>query len=167
MTAGLFRPLNQSKMSRCETEFVAPRDRSMEELLQQLVKNLGLDPQLAENATAKVMGMLKGQLGEELFSKITTAIPGASESAEQGLSRSAEEGAGGMLGQLASLASDALGGGAGQGIELAGLLKAAGLGTDQFAGFAQTILEFLREKLGEDTLSEILEKFPVLKTLLD
>ncbi|MGI9470637.1 MAG: DUF2780 domain-containing protein [Rubripirellula sp.] len=139
----------------------------MDELIQQLTAKLGIDPSVASDATSKAMGMLKGQVGDDLFSKVSSAIPGASEAAEQGLAKTDDAGGGGMLGQLASMASGALGGGAGQGIELAGMLKSAGLEADQLPGFVGTVIDFLKDKLGDDTLNEVLEKFPILKSLLD
>lgn len=138
----------------------------MDELIQQLIATLGINPSIANDATSKAMGMLKGQVGDDLFAKISSAIPGAQEAAEQGLAQTAVE-SGGMLGQLASMASEAIGGGAGEGLELAGMLKSAGLEPEQLSGFVGTVVEFLKEKLGEDTLGEVLEKFPILKSLLD
>ena len=138
----------------------------MDELIQQLTAKLGIDPSIANDAVSKAMGMLKGQVGVDLFSKIASAIPGAQDAAEQGLAQPAEE-PGGMLGQLASMASEAIGGGAGEGLELAGMLKSAGLEPDQLSGFVGTVIEFLKEKLGDDTLGEVLDKFPILKSLLD
>lgn len=138
----------------------------MDELIQQLIAKLGINPATANDATGKAMGMLKGQVGDDLFAKISSAIPGAQEAAEQGLAQPAVE-SGGVLGQLASMASEAIGGGAGEGLELAGMLKSAGLEPEQLSGFVGTVVEFLKEKLGDDTLGEVLEKFPIVKSSLD
>ncbi len=138
----------------------------MDELIQQLTTQLGIDPAVAKNATGKAMAMLKQHAGDDLFNKISGAIPGASEAAAGGHDEAPDIG-GGMLGKLAGMASAALGSSAGSGLELASSLTSAGVGTDQLGGFVQMIVNFLKDKVGKEVVDQILAKFPMLKALLD
>ena len=115
------------------------------------------------------MAIIKEHAGDDLFEKISSAIPGASEAASQGAADAPadlgqEEG--GMFGRLASMAADALGGSADSGLQLGAALNSAGLDTDQLGGFISTVIEFLREKLGDDVIEQLIAKFPLLKSLL-
>ncbi len=139
----------------------------MDELIQQLVDKLGIDPGTANAATGKAMALVKEHSGEDLFSKISAAIPGAASAAEGAADTTsgATEG-GGLLGSVASMASNLLGGSGGDAVGLASTLGASGLKADQIGGFVSTIVEFLKEKLGEETTDQILAKVPMLKSLL-
>ena len=136
----------------------------MEELIQQLTSKLGIDPSVANAATQKAMAMVKEHAGEDLFAKISSAIPGAGDAADAGATP-ADDG-GGMLGAIAGMASNALGGSAGEALELGSELNSAGLEAGQFGDFASTIIDFLKDKLGDEVLEQILEKVPMLKGLI-
>ncbi|QDT06182.1 hypothetical protein K227x_45900 [Rubripirellula lacrimiformis] len=141
----------------------------MDELIQQLISKLGIDESVANAATGKAMAMVKEHAGDELFGKIAAAVPGAVESAAAG-SQDAAGGAaasgGGMLGKLAGMASSALGGSAGGGLELGAALSGAGLDSDKMGGFVSMVIAFLKEKAGDEVMEQVLNKFPMLKTLL-
>ncbi|KAA1259515.1 hypothetical protein LF1_20490 [Rubripirellula obstinata] len=139
----------------------------MDELIQQLTAKLGIDESVAQAATGKAMAMVKANVGEDLFSKISSAVPGASDVADAGAEEALpSEGGGGMLGSLAGMASKALGGSAGSGLELGAALGDAGLPTDQMGSFVSTIVEFLKDKVGDEVMDQVLAKFPMLKTLI-
>ena len=140
----------------------------MDELIKQLTDKLGIDASVASNATNQAMAMVKQQAGDDLFSKITSAIPGASEAADAGSAAEASEdqGGGGLLGSISSMASGMLGGSAGGAMGLASVLGSSGLGADKIGGFATTIIAFLKDKLGDETVDQILEKVPMLKSLV-
>jgi hypothetical protein len=139
----------------------------MDELIQQLTDKLGIDPSVANAAVGKAMALVKEHAGDDLFGKISDAIPGASEAAHQGAAAGLpSEGGGGMLGKLAGMASSALGGSAGAGLEMGAALNRAGLDTDQMSGFLSTVIAFLKEKVGDDVVEQVLAKFPMLKSLL-
>lgn len=72
----------------------------------------------------------------------------------------------GMLGKLAGMASAALGGSAGGGLEMASALTKTGVTSDQLGEFVTTVVNFLKEKAGKDVVDQVLAKFPMLKTLL-
>jgi hypothetical protein len=139
----------------------------MDELIQQLTAKLGIDESVAQAATGKAMAMVKENVGDDLFNKISSAVPGASDVADAGAEEPLpSEGGGGMLGSLASMASSALGGSAGSGLELGAALGDAGLPTDQMGSFVSTIVAFLKDKVGDEVMDQVLAKFPMLKTLI-
>ena len=140
----------------------------MDELIQQLTSKFGIDASVATAATGKAMAMVKEYAGDDLFDKVSAAVPGVSEAAQQAAEAPAEAAGdgGGLLGKLAGMASSALGGSAGSGLELGAMLSSAGLQTDQISGFAATIVDFLKEKVGDDVVDQILSKVPMLKSLI-
>lgn len=140
----------------------------MDELIQLLTSKLGIDASVATAATGKAMAMVKEQAGDDLFNKISAAVPGVGEAAQQAAEEpaAAAAGGGGMLGKLAGMASGVLGGSAGSGLEMGAALSAAGLQTDQMGGFASTIVTFLKEKVGDEVMDQILSKVPMLKSLI-
>ena len=135
----------------------------MDELISQLTSKLGIDASVAQTATNKAMSMVKEHAGEDLFNQIADAVPGASEAAAEQPEPTA---GGGMLGKLAGMASGALGGSAGSGLELGAALTSTGLKTDQVGGFMQTLVSFLKDKVGDEVMDQVLGKFPMLKQLI-
>lgn len=139
----------------------------MDELIAQLTSKLGIDESVASAATGKAMAMVKEHAGDDLFSKISSAVPGADNIAAEGAAPAEEaEGGGGMLGALAGMASSALGGSAGEAMGLASSLGDAGLEAGQVGGFASTLMDFLKDKVGDEVLEQILAKVPMLKSLM-
>ena len=139
----------------------------MDELIQQLTNKLGIDPSVAKSATGKAMAMVKELAGDDLFKKISGAIPGANAAAEDSAEdTSSDAGGGGMFGKLASLASSALGEKAGSGLGLAASLANSGIDKDKIAGFMEMIISFIKEKAGKEVVDQLLAKIPMLKTLI-
>jgi hypothetical protein len=140
----------------------------MDELIEQLTTKLGIDAETARDASSKAMALLKDNVGDDLFAKISAAIPGSSESAAVGAeaSTAGDGGKGGLLGSIADMASGVLGGSVKDAADLASSLGDSGLSTDQIGSFVTTILEFLRDKLGDETVDQLLAKVPMLKSLV-
>ncbi|NND99323.1 MAG: hypothetical protein HKN47_18545 [Pirellulaceae bacterium] len=145
----------------------------MDELIQKLTSQLGIDATTASAATNKAMAMVKDNVGADLFAKIEAQVPGASAAASAGATAepaagaeaAAPAGGGGLLGSLAGMASGALGGSGGGALGMAAALSSTGLKTDQLGGFVATVIEFLKEKVGDDVVNQILAKVPMLKGL--
>ena len=64
------------------------------------------------------------------------------------------------------MASSALGGGAGDAVELSGKLQESGLGLDKFGSFGTMLMDFIKGQAGEGMVGTILEKIPELKKML-
>ena len=137
----------------------------MDELVEKLTAQLGIDASVAHSATGKAMALVKDNVSPELFQQISGAIPGL-DNATSAAQEQTESSGGGLLGSVAGLASNMLGGSAGDAIELGASLKSAGLDTDQMGSFANTVIDFIRSKVGDDVANQLLEKVPMLKSLM-
>lgn len=118
----------------------------MEELIQQLVSQLGIDAGQAKGGAGLLFKMAQSKLGGD-FSIITRALPAVKDLIQAAPS---EGGASRLLGGLAS----AIGGGKADG--LAGLASLAGgfsklnLDPGMIGKFAPIVLAFLKDKVGPD-----------------
>ncbi len=137
----------------------------MNELIEKLTSQLGIDSSVATKIAGQAMAMIKDKVSPEIFSQISAAVPGLSNAAESA-EKAATSSSGGMLGALSGVASKFLGNDAGEVMELGATLKSAGLEADQMGGFANTVIEFLKEKVGNDVIDQVLSKVPMLKSLL-
>jgi hypothetical protein len=141
---------------------------AIEDLIQQLADKIGIDESVAKMATGKTMAMVKSVGGDDLFAKISDAIPGAAQLADTESAPDAPqaESGGGLLGTLTGLASSVLGGSAGEAMGLTSALNDAGIGMDKMSGFVSTIIEFIKDKAGEEVTDQLLSKVPMLKSIL-
>jgi len=123
------------------------------ELIEQLVKNLGVSEDAAKGGSGLIFNMVKEKLGTGDFSKVASALPGIND-----LMKSAPE-SGGVLGGIGKLASG-LGGGAGQLgnlASLAGGFSKLGLNSGMIGKFIPIILAFAQSK-GGDVVKSLLQK---------
>ena len=136
----------------------------MDELIKNVVGQLGLDEGTTRNATGSLFGFIKEGLGDD-FSQIADKLPGLDDLIT-GAEGAASEGDGGMLGSIAKAASSVLGGSAGEGLELASILEKLGLSTDQIGKLVTMVIDFVKENLGEEVITMIVDKVPALKPFL-
>ncbi len=123
------------------------------ELIQELVKNLGVNENAAKGGAGLIFKLAQNKLGAGDFSKIAGAVPGISD-----LIKVAPE-SGGLLGGLGNLASG-LGGDVGKLgnlASLAGGFSKLGLDSGMIAKFLPIILSFVGSK-GGTAVRSILEK---------
>jgi hypothetical protein len=123
------------------------------ELVDQLVKNLGVSEEAAKGGSGLIFNMAKEKLGAGDFGKIASALPGITD-----LMKSAPE-SGGVLGGIGKLASG-FGGGAGQLgnlASLAGGFSKLGLDSGMIGKFIPIILSFAQSK-GGDVVKSLLQK---------
>jgi hypothetical protein len=123
------------------------------ELVDQLVKNLGVSEEAAKGGSGLIFNLAKEKLGAGDFSKVSGALPGITD-----LMKSAPE-SGGVLGGIGKLASG-FGGGAGQLgnlASLAGGFSKLGLDSGMIGKFIPIILSFAQSK-GGDVVKSLLQK---------
>jgi hypothetical protein len=127
------------------------------ELVDLLVKGLGVNEEQAAGGAGSVFSMVKDQLGGGDFSKLATAIPEIGS-----LINSAPKsggGGGGFMGMVGSLASVAGGDSAlgklGQMAQLAGLFEKLGLNADMVSKFLPIILSFVQQKGGSGLMEMV------------
>jgi hypothetical protein len=134
----------------------------MDELIKQLTSQIGIDPSTANKAVATVLSMLKQEGGDDLFSKIASAIPGAQAAAATTPAPTESAGGAGLLGSVMGM----LGGSAGKGLALAAALKALGIDENKIGSFASIVIDFIKQKAGPDVVNELIAKLPMLKSIL-
>jgi hypothetical protein len=123
------------------------------ELVDQLVKNLGVSEEAAKGGSGLIFNMAKEKLGAGDFGKVASALPGITD-----LMKSAPE-SGGVLGGIGKLASG-FGGGVGQLgnlASLAGGFSKLGLDSGMIGKFIPIILSFAQSK-GGDVVKSLLQK---------
>jgi hypothetical protein len=132
----------------------------MEELVQRLVDRVGLDPDLSRRVTVIILNFINREGPPDdvkaLFSKMPEAQQVLAEPVGVGPSGSE----GGLFGGLGSLFG---GGGA---MAAFNELTAAGLGFGQVQEVTRTVIEFGREKAGEDTIGRIVGSIPGLSQFI-
>lgn len=138
----------------------------MNELINQLTSQLGIDKGTAESALQSATSLLKDNISGELFGKLSSSVPGLSEMVGAGAKEASSGGGGGLLGKLASTASSMLGDRLGGGLEMGAALAESGLPTDKLQDFIMMFVGFIKEKAGSEMVDQLLSNFPMLANLL-
>lgn len=136
----------------------------MEELIGRITTALGIDESLASKAVGIILNLLKTAGPEDKVSQLLEAIPGASELLENlGSSEGSGSsgGLGGLMGSLGGMMGGSVGGAMGA-MSALNELKDVGLNTDQVQGLGKEVLNFAREKAGEDVVGEVISSIPGL-----
>jgi hypothetical protein len=123
----------------------------MQELINRVVQNVGLDPALAEKAVGMILAFLQKEAPEQA-SEAFAAMPGAAELA----AANAPEGGGGLMGGLMSMMG---GGGV---MALGQQLMGAGIGMGQIQSLSKEVFAFGRETAGEDAMGALVGAIPGL-----
>jgi hypothetical protein len=114
----------------------------MDELLDRLVANVGVDRGVAEKAMGIILVFLQSEGPSDKVHELVEQLPGA-ETAMQSAAGAGGFGMGGIMG-------------------VGTKLMAIGLGMDQMQGVTREIIAYAREKLGEDAVGEIVGSIPGL-----
>jgi hypothetical protein len=114
----------------------------MDELLDRLVANVGVDRAVAEKAVGIILAFLLKEGPSDKVQALIDQMPGA-ETAIQGADSGAGTGMGGIMG-------------------VGTKLMAAGLSMSQMQAVTREIIAYSREKAGEDAVGEIVGSIPGL-----
>ena len=120
----------------------------MDELVERLVANVGVDRAIAEKAIGIILAFLAKEGPAAQVQALTEKLPGAAALLE------------------ASRASDSGGFGMGGIMGVGTKLMAAGLSMGQVQSVTKEIIAYAREKAGEDTVGEIVAAIPGLGQFL-
>jgi hypothetical protein len=124
----------------------------MDELINRIVTNLGIDEGLAQKCVGIILGFLQKDGPAAEVGQMFDAMPGAAELvAEHG-----EAGGGGIMGSVMGM----MGGGGVMG--LGQKLMGAGLSMGQMGDLGKELFAFGREKAGEDAMGAIVGSIPGL-----
>src|SRR5262245_34547729 len=99
-----------------------------------LATQTGIDPGTIQKGLGALLTFLKDHLSAEHFERVQSAVAGASEKMEA-YATSQDSASPGLLGTVANLAGNLLGGKAGEGANLVGMLSKAGLDAGQIQSF--------------------------------
>jgi len=122
----------------------------VKELIDQLVKKLGVNASQAEGGAAVLLKAARDKMGTEEFSKLLGGVPGVSDL----LKKAPSAGGGGLGGLLGGLAS-AVGGNAGLIATIVQGFGKLGLGPEDAKRFAPVMMEYLRAKVSPDVASKL------------
>lgn len=110
----------------------------MDELIEQIASKTGVDPAVAQRAVAIILKFLAQEGPDTKVQSLIGAIPGAQEAVSN-----APEISGGVMGVFNGLTS-------------------AGLGMGEVQGVTEQFIAFANDKVGEDTVREIVGSIPGL-----
>lgn len=114
----------------------------MDELLDRLVANVGVDRGVAEKAVGIILAFLLKEGPSDKVQALINMMPGA-DAATQAAAGEGGFGMGGIMG-------------------VGTRLMAAGLGMDQMQAVTRELIAYSREKAGEDAVGEIVGSIPGL-----
>ncbi|SOC35399.1 hypothetical protein SAMN05892877_101337 [Rhizobium subbaraonis] len=123
----------------------------MNDLVNRVADNVGIDPVIAEKAIGMMLGFLQREAADGPVARMIEAIPGASDLVAQYNG----EGSGGLLGGL----MNAMGGGV---MALGQQLMSQGLGMSEITGLAKETLAVAREHAGDEVVDEVVASVPGL-----
>lgn len=127
----------------------------MNELIQRVADNVGIDPATAEKAIGMMLGFLQREAADGPVARMIEAIPGASELVAK--YNGEGTGGGGLLGGLLSAV------GAGGGVMALGQqLMSQGLGMGEITSLAKETIGYAKEHVGEDVVDEVVNSVPGL-----
>ena len=127
----------------------------MNELIQRVADNVGIDPATAEKAIGMMLGFLQREAADGPVARMIEAIPGASELVAQ--YNGEGTGGGGLLGGLLSAV------GAGGGVMALGQqLMSQGLGMGEITSLAKETIGYAKEQAGEEVVDEVVNSVPGL-----
>lgn len=127
----------------------------MNELVNRVAENVGIDPATAEKAIGMMLGFLQREAADGPVAKMIEAIPGADEM----VAKFNGEGSsgGGLLGGLLSAV------GAGGGVMALGQqLMSQGLGMGEITSLAKETIGYAKEKAGAEIVDEVVASVPGL-----
>jgi len=123
----------------------------MNDLVNRVAENVGLDPVITEKSIGMMLGFLQREAADGPVARMIEAIPGASDLVAQYNG----EGSGGLLGGLMI----AMGGGV---MGLGQQLMSQGLGMSEITGLAKETLAIAREHAGDEVVDEVVASVPGL-----
>jgi len=121
----------------------------MEELIQRVSEQAGIDAATAEKAVGLILGFLRKEGPPEHVNTLVESIPGAEQAAAQ------PAGGGGLMGMMGGM----MGGGV---MALGTQLMGLGISMDQIGAISKELFAYGREKAGEDTMGAIVGHIPGL-----
>jgi hypothetical protein len=140
-----------SSVIKCEGS-CPPVRYSMEELINRIAADAGIEPGIAEKAVGMILLFLRKEGPKDEIDALFAAVPGAAEAADEAAD---EKGAAAFAGSM--------GGGL---MGLAGQLTGLGLGMGEMQTSGRDVFAYVREKAGDELVGEIVSAIPGLGQFL-
>ncbi len=137
----------------------------MQELINRVMSSLGIDATLAEKAVGIVLNMLKEHGSSDKVNELLSALPGAADL----LGKLQNQGGAGVDESTSGGLGDAIGGmlgGGGPLLDTLSEMQSAGLDMTQARAAGLEVINFAKEKAGDDLVKEVAESIPGLSQLL-
>lgn len=155
----------------------------MQEIIDKIAAQVGIEPELAHKATSMIVAFIVTQAPERYVDAVRGAVPGFDELAAAGAAHTeaAEAGAGGgglmgalgglmggggLAGALGGLMGGSQGGGMAAAMALLGHLQQDGLDFGQVKEVAGGLLEEMRAAAGEENVAKLLSGIPGAERLI-
>ncbi len=129
----------------------------MQDLINRVVQNVGIDASTAQPAIGVVLNLLKSVLPDGVVSQLMGAIPGAD--ALLGAADS-QAGSGGITGMLGGALSSVTGGSAGAVTQALGQLQGLGLDSDKSKSLVSEVIGFAKENAPPEVVSALESNIP-------
>jgi predicted lipid-binding transport protein (Tim44 family) len=125
----------------------------MQDLIQRIVQNVGIDQDTATSALGIILNFLNKEGPQDKVAALMDMLPGA-----RAIMADQEGGGGGLMGMMGGL----MGGGAGGLMAVMGQLTSAGVGMGDVQSVTQEIIGYAKEKAGPEAVNEVLSQIPGL-----
>jgi len=145
----------------------------MQDFIQMAAGQLGISEDSGQSATSGILGLLQDKMGDDDFSGLTSALPGAAQmlapkepagfgalGALGGLLGGGDKDEGPGLGALAGLAGSLTGN---PSLGALGKLADAGLDLGKVAPFVGLFLQYVQSKAGQEMVGRLLSAMPELR----
>jgi hypothetical protein len=125
----------------------------MQELISRLVDSAGIQPELAEKAIGIILNFLSKEAPSEPVEELLNSIPGARDAA------AAQSGEGSLIAGFADIGGMGAMGALNQ-------LTQAGLSMNEVQIVTRQVIDYAREKVGDETLGQIVGAIPGLEAFV-
>lgn len=149
----------------------------MQEIIDKIAAQAGIDPATADKAVAMIVGFIASHAPAEYVDMVKQYVPGFDQMAAAGAAHTeaaaAEAGGGGLMGALGglmggggiagalgSLMGGSEGGGMGAGLALLGNLQNEGLDIGQIKDIGTSLVAQLKEVAGDENVDKLLAQIP-------
>jgi len=129
----------------------------MEDLINRVVENVGIDSATAQPAIGVVLNLLKSVLPEGTVQSLMSAIPGADTLMD---AAKAQAGSGGITGILGGALASVTGGSTGAVTKALGQLQGLGLDTGTSKSLVTEVVNFAKENAPAEVVAQIEQNMP-------
>lgn len=136
----------------------------MSDVIQMVAAKTGLDAGMIEKGYGVILTGLR-KFAPDLYDKVATHLPESGKMEAAYAASNKDDSGGGMLGNLAGIAANAMGGDASRSLGMMQMFGRAGFSAEQVKKFLPPALEHLNAVVPQDVVAQIYDRIPGLKEL--